>query len=127
MKIFDFLRELELFYPMNESDEKVEKRISSYAEIILRETLKTGETYDYEKIIRHIQRNYRYKTFPSLPYILDYLPVGIVIEEHYSGREGEVIKRVVNGYEYEFTIVPNHWTGVKTVEQLDKDILRRVS
>lgn len=127
MKIFDFLRELELFYPMNESDEKVEKRISSYAEIILRETLKTGETYDYEKIIRHIQRNYRYKTFPSLPDILDYLPVGIVIEEHYSGRDGEVIKRVVNGYEYEFTIVPNHWTGVKTVEQLDKDILRRVS
>jgi predicted RNA-binding protein len=127
MKIFDFLRELEVFYPMGASDEKVEKCISSYAEIIQRETLKTGEKYDYEKVIRHLQRNYRYKSFPSLPDILDALPFGIVIEERYSGREGEVIKRIINGIEYEFTIVPSHWTGVKTISQLDAELQRRVS
>lgn len=127
MKIFDFLRELELFYPMSESEEKVEKRISAYAEIIQREALKTKETYDYQKIIRHLQRTYRYKSFPSLPDILDAMPVGIVIEERYSGREGEVMTRQVNGITYEFTVVPNHWEKVKTVEQLDKDIFRRVS
>lgn len=127
MKIFDFLRELELFYPMSESEEKVEKRISAYAEIIQREALKTKETYDYQKIIRHLQRTYRYKSFPSLPDILDAMPVGIVIQERYSGREGEVMTRQVNGITYEFTVVPNHWEKVKTIEQLDKDILRRVS
>ena len=127
MKIFDFLRELELFYPMGVSDAKAEKLISSYAEIIQRETLKTGETYDYEKIIRHLQRTYRYKSFPNLPDILDALPVGVVVEERYSGREGELIKRTLNGIEYEFTVVPNHWEKVKTIEQLDNDILRRVS
>lgn len=127
MKIFDFLRELELFYPMSESEEKVEKRISAYAEIIQREALKTKETYDYQKIIRHLQRTYRYKSFPSLPDILDAMPVGIVIQERYSGREGEVMTRQVNGITYEFTVVPNHWEKVKTVEQLDKDIFRRVS
>ena len=127
MKIFDFLRELEIFYPMGASEEKVEKCISSYAEIIQRETLKTGEKYDYEKILRHIQRNYRYKSFPSLPDIIDALPIGIVIEEHYSGREGEVLKRSLNGVEYEFTIVPNHWGNIKTINQLDKDISWRCS
>lgn len=127
MKIFDFLRELELFYPMSESEEKVEKRISAYAEIIQREALKTKETYDYEKIIRHLQRTYRYKSFPSLPDILDAMPVGIVIQERYSGREGEVMTRQVNGITYEFTVVPNHWEKVKTIEQLEKDIFRRVS
>jgi hypothetical protein len=127
MKIFDFLRELELFYPMGAGEEKTEKCIASYAEIIQRETLKTGETYDYEKVIRHLQRTYRYKSFPSLPDILDALPVGIVIEQRFSGREGEVVKRTLNGIEYEFTIVPNHWEKVKTIEQLDNDILRRVS
>jgi hypothetical protein len=58
---------------------------------------------------------------------LDALPVGIVIEQRFSGREGEVVKRTLNGIEYEFTIVPNHWEKVKTIEQLDNDILRRVS
>ena len=127
MKIFDFLRELELFYPMGAGEAKTEKMITSYAEIIQRETLKTGERYDFEKVIRHLQRTYRYKSFPSLPDILEALPIGIMVEERYSGREGEVIKRMVNGIEYEFTIVPNHWTGVKTIEQLDKDILWRAS
>ena len=126
MKIFDFLRELELFYPMNESDEKVEKRISAYAEIIQGETIKTGKKYDYKKIIRTIQRHYRYKTFPSLPDILEYLPSGVVIEQSYSGREGEVIKRKLWGIEYEFTVVPNHYDA-KTIEELDKDILWRTS
>lgn len=125
MKIFDFLRELELFYPMNASEEKTAKLISSYAEIIQGEMLKTKEKYDFNKVISYIQRNYRYKTFPSLPDILDALPIGIIVEERYSGREGEVIKRIINGIEYEFTIVPNHWENVKTIEQLDRDIAWR--
>ena len=50
-----------------------------------------------------------------------------MIQERYSGREGEVIKRTLNGIEYEFTVVPNHWDKVKTIEQLDKDILWRAS
>lgn len=127
MKIFDFLRDLEVFYPMNESEEKVEKRISAYAEIIQGEVLKTGKKYDFKKVLASIIRNYRYKTFPSLPDILDSLPVGIVIDEQYSGREGEVITRVINGFPYEFTIVPNHWERVKSISQLDEEILRRTT
>jgi hypothetical protein len=127
MKIFDFLRELEVFYPMNESEEKIEKRISAYAEIIQSETLKTGKRYDFKRVLNSILRNYRYKTFPSLSDILDYLPNGVVIEEQYSGREGEVITRVINGFPYQFTIVPNHWDKVKSISQLDTEILRRTT
>jgi hypothetical protein len=64
---------------------------------------------------------------PTTSKIFEYLYAGRVINESYSGREGEVIKRTLNGIEYEFTVVPNHWEKVKTIEQLDNDILRRVS
>lgn len=119
MKLFEFLRDLESFYPLNESAEKVEKRLSAYVDILEAEILKTKKTYDFKKILQYIQRNYRYKQFPSLPDLLDFLPYGIVYKTSYSGQEGETIKRVINGWEYEFTIVPNHWEKVPTIGMID--------
>ena len=122
MKLFEFLRNLETFYPLNESAEKVENRLSAYVDILEGEIVKSRKKYNFEKILRYIQRNYRYKQFPSLPDLLDFLPYGIVYETTYSGQVGETIKRVIGGHEYEFTIVPNHWDNVKSISQLDSEI-----
>lgn len=123
--IYQFLEKLNTFYPSNEKDEIFKERQNEYANNIIHRAHNKREKYDYDKVFSHILQTYKYKTFPSLPDILEALPFGVVVEESYSGKEGEVIKRTLNGYEYEFTIVPNHWENVKTISQLDEDIEER--
>lgn len=122
--VYQFLEKLNSFYPSNEKEEIFQERANEYANILLEKAHIHKCKYNYDKIFKHIMQTYKYKTFPSLPDILDALPVGYEIEESYSGREGEVIKRTLNGYEYEFTVLPNHWR-VKTISELDEDIEKR--
>lgn len=127
MEVTQFLEELALLYPPDQKDPfKVKALLSIYAENILREIHRTSKKYDFLKLSRHIQRNYKYQKFPSIPVLLEYLPYGEIIQESYSGEEGKVIKRVFRGVEYEFTIVPNHW-DVKTISQIDREIARRAA
>lgn len=123
--VYQFLEKLNSFYPSNEKEELFQERANEYANNILLRAQNRKEKYDYDKVFSHILQTYKYKTFPSLPDILDALPYGIVIQESYSGREGETIKRTCRGYEYEFTVVPNHWEKVKTISELDADIEER--
>ena len=126
MDVTQFLEELALLYPPEQKDPfKVKSILSLYAEHILREIQRTGKKYDYLKLSRYIQRNYKYQKFPSIPVLLEYLPYGEIIQESYSGDEGKIIKRIINGHEYEFTIVPNHWGNVKTISQMDREITQR--
>lgn len=125
LSVYDFLFKLNKFYPTNEKDEIFEERVNEYANTIIARCQEKKERYNYDKVFSHIMQTYKYKQFPSLPEIIDNLQFGLIVEESYSGHEGEVIKRVINGHEYEFTVVPNHWKGVKTIEQLDKEIEQR--
>ena len=120
--VYDFINKLNKFYPSNEKEEIFAERANEYANNIILRSHNKREKYDYDKVFNHILQTYKYKTFPSLPEIIDNLEFGIIVEESYSGREGETIKRVLNGYEYEFTIAPNHWQNVRTIEQIDEDI-----
>lgn len=123
--VYQFLEKLNYFYPSNEREEVFKERTQEYANSIIFKAHNTKQKYDYDKVFSYILQTYKYKTFPSLPDILAALPYGVIIEESYSGREGEVIKRVINGHEYEFTIVPNHWQGIKTISELDREIEER--
>ena len=125
MTLFDFVRNLIDFYPTGESEEKKLKRVNSYVDILAEKINKGRDKYDFLKLLKYIQMHYTYKQLPSIPQLLEYLPNGIVYEKSYSGREGEVIKREVNGYVYEFVVVPNHCQGVKTVKELDTEIYFR--
>lgn len=125
LTVYEFLKKLKKFYPINENEEVFAERMNEYANTILARSQEKGIKYDFEKIFSHILQNYKYKTFPSLPEIIDNLEYGIINEVVYSGREGEVIKRCLNGVEYEFTVVPNSWQYVKTISELDADIERR--
>ena len=123
--VYQFLEKLNTFYPSNEKEEIFRERQNEYANNIILRAHNKREKYDYDKVFSHILQTYKYKTFPSLPDIFEALPFGVVIEESYSGKEGEVIKRTLNGIKYEFTIVPNHWEKVKTISELDEDIEKR--
>lgn len=122
MNTYDFLFKLNSFFPCNEREEIFKERVNDYANCILSRLDKCKYKCDFEKVFSYILETYQYQKFPSLPFILEALPVGRVIEENYSGREGEVIKRVLNGIEYEFTIVPNHWDKVKTISEIDNEL-----
>lgn len=125
MNTYDFLFKLNNFYPANEREEVFKERVNEYANCILSRLNKDNYKCDFEKVFSHILANYQYQKFPSLPYILEALPKGRIYETCYSGKEGEVIKRVLNGIEYEFTVVPNHWKNVKSQIQIDAEIARR--
>lgn len=126
MDILNFLNELALLYPMEQKEpEKVKSILDIYTAHIMQEISNTGKKYDFHKIARYIQRNYKYKNFPSIPTLLQYLPVGVVIDESYSGDEGKSFNRRCRGYDYAFVIVPNHWEKVKTLKELEKSIKKR--
>lgn len=125
MDLREFLRQLALFFPMQGNEEQKRAKIEKYVELLCGEIHSKYETFNYEALLKELQLSCT--DFPTLRKIRENLDCGKVVKVSYSGREGEVIKRTLNGIEYEFTIVPNHWDKVKTIEQLDKDILWRAS
>ena len=125
MDLREFLKQLALFFPLRGTEEQKRAKIESYVELLSGEIHSKYDNFNFEALLKILKMSY--DTFPALKDIRKHLDYGKVIKESYSGREGEVIKRTLNGIEYEFTIVPNHWDKVKTIEQLDKDILWRAS
>lgn len=125
MDLREFLRQLALFFPLHGNEEQKRAKIESYVDLLGGEIHSRYKDYNYEALLKILKMSY--DSFPALKDIRKHLDYGKIVRESYSGREGEVIKRTLNGIEYEFTVVPNHWEKVKTIEQLDNDILRRVS
>lgn len=130
MSVYDFLGKINDFFPSGDKKEIVTQKINEYAGCILDYVNKQKKQYDYDKIFKQLLISYKYKTFPTLSDILEVMPYGAIIVRpnvSYSGDEGKTIKRVINGHEYEFTIVPNMWDNVMTISELDRDINRRLS
>lgn len=122
MNLFEFMRSLEAFYPLNESEDKVNRRLSSYVDILEGEIVKSGKKYDYEKILKHIQMNYRYKTFPSLPDILDFMEQGVIKEIVNCQDEGcLVVMKVAENNIYAFEVSPYG----RKFEDIKKDAIAR--
>lgn len=127
MNVIEFLNKLNTFFPSDETNEVFDERLNEYAKSIVNKAQIHGCQYDYNKAFSYLLENYKYKTFPSLRDILETLSKSAFKKADYSGREGEVIKRVINGMEYEFTIIPNHWEKVKTISEVNAEIRRRTN
>ena len=105
MTIFEFLQELESFFPLNETDDIIKKRIAFYTEILEAEVAKTGKSYNYRQITEWFLKTYKYKSFPALPNILEALPHGEVQSYKECSDEGSVlIVTLASGYQYQFTV-----------------------
>lgn len=123
MNAHSFMSELGNFYAVGGSEKDKAERFDKYATLIAEKVATYKGLFNYERLLRYIEINF--EKFPSLKMILDNLQIGRELQTCLSGNEGETIKRVINGHEYEFTVVPNHWDGVMTVSELDRDIARR--
>lgn len=126
MEIREFVKELISYFPISGTEDQIRARLEKYVELLGEQIYsKYGGDFDYEKLLKVIQL--KHHKLPSISEIYKLLDYGRVIKERYSGREGEVITRVINGFPYQFTIVPNHWDKVKSISQLDSEILRRTT
>ncbi len=129
MNVREFLTEMLFYFPLKRNKEDFEKLLEIYVDDILF-TVNQYKDFvcDYEMLLQIIRCNRAYTSFPPIAEIIKDLPKALKpkpVTPEYSGREGEVIKRVLNGIEYEFTIVPNHWQNVKYQSQIDAEIARR--
>ena len=117
-----FISELGSFFPVSGSEKDKAERFEKYANLLTEKIYNDYKgRYNYDKLLKYLELTC--DRFPSIKDIFASLPVGV--EKSYSGKEGETITRVVNGIEYEFVVVPNHWSGIKTIQELDRDIARR--
>lgn len=122
MNAFEFLVKLNSFFPSNESEELFKERMNEYVNSIVHKSQTSKCQYDYDKVFTYILETYKYKSFPSLPDILEALPKGKIYN---TCNSNQTIKRIINGMEYEFTIVPNHWENVKTISEVSAEIRSR--
>lgn len=131
MNVREFLAKLQFFFPLERKKEDIPIILEGYVNDILFEINKSkwrGYDCDFEILLKTVRSKHQYKELPSVSTILKSVPEAMVkskIAISYSGREGEVIKRTINGVEYEFTVVPNHWEKVRTISELDREIEER--
>lgn len=87
------------------------------------DALDSEQEYDYHELLKIVSREYPYKEPPTTNWLLDKRKL-CKPQRMYraSTDEGKTIKRTLNGYEYEFVVVPNHWENVKTISELDREI-----
>jgi hypothetical protein len=109
MNLQDMLSELLRFYPItNRKDEDIAKDMITYHECILENVYKSNQKYDWEKCLKYILTHRIYKTFPSIPEILEALPYSLKKEKAKSescADEGFLlVVTLPNGYTYHFTV-----------------------
>ncbi len=118
MDVETFLNRLFVLFPPETSyDETLE---------FYMDALESSKEYDYRRLLRIVAREYIYKTLPATSWLLEKRRSCISYKTPPgSGQEGQIIKRTINGYEYEFIIVPSHWDRVKTIAQLKEELATR--
>lgn len=117
-----FISELGSFFPVSGSEKDKAERFEKYATLLTEKIYNDyNGKYNYEKLLKYLEISF--DRFPSIKDIFASLPIGV--EKSFSGKEGETVTRLMNGHKYEFVIVPNHWNGIMTMNELDRDIARR--
>lgn len=122
MRIMDFLQQLETMFPLKEADEKKQRVFSLYVDVIEGEVVKNGKEYDFQKILHHLIRTHKYKTFPSVADIIEAMPIGEVTQYEQCKDEGALlVVTLPSGYQYRFTVSASG----KKREAIESDIKRR--
>ena len=129
MNVREFLNEMLFYFPLKRNKEDLEKLFEIYVNDILFSIAQYKDyECDYETLLQLIRCNRTYTNFPPVAEIIKDIPKALKLKPiipEYSGHEGEVVKRILNGVEYEFTVVPNHWDKVKSISEIDKEISQR--
>lgn len=106
MQIWEFVRELAYFFPLNGSEEHQNKIFDSYVENLEGICIKNKCEYDWKKVIKKIQCTYTYSKFPPLADIIKCLPECKVFKPYIESKdEGAlVVITLPDGKFYDFTV-----------------------
>ena len=109
MKLWEFVKELALFFPLSGTEEIKNKIFDSYVENLEGIMLTNKCEYDWKKVLQKIQCTYTYSKFPPLADIIKVLPECKVIKPYQPcTNEGSlVVITLSNGKIYPFTINGN--------------------
>lgn len=103
--VYQFMEKLNKFFPSNEREEIFKERVNEYSKEIMLIANERKVKYDYDKIFSYILKNYEYKTFPALAYIIKVLDEGIIQDTKESIKIGNVlVVTMSNGLKYDFVI-----------------------
>ena len=117
MNVYNFLEQLNCFFPSNESSEMFSLRVKKYAELQAQMENEAGKQFNYEKMLDLTIRNYPYRSFPNFTEITKNIVYSDTKPEN-PNAEWEYKNYIVTtegGYEYEFVSVPPDWEGVHTL------------
>lgn len=106
MQIWEFVKELAFFFPLTGTDEHKNRIFDSYVENLEGIALSNKCEYDWDKVLKAIQRTYAFSRFPSLAEIIKCLPEGRIYKR-YEECEGEgslVVITLPDGRKYNFTV-----------------------
>lgn len=124
MSLQEMLEELLRFYPIKDrSKNDIAQDMVTYRELILEYVYSSNERYDWEKCLKYIQTHRIYKTFPSIPDILEALPYSLQQKKvQKCVDEGSLlVVTLPSGYTYEFTV-----SGIgRSIEDIKADIKRK--
>lgn len=106
MKIWEFLEELDFFFPSNMKDENKKRLFSSYVENLEGIAIANKCEYDWKKVLQQIQCTYTYSKFPPLADIIKVLPECIIVKPYIEcvGEGSPVVITLPNGVVYNFVI-----------------------
>lgn len=105
MRLMDFLQQLEAMFPLKESDERKQRVFSLYVDILEGEVIKSNKEYDFQKILHHLIRTHKYKSFPSVADIIEAMPIGEVTQyQQCKNDDALLVVTLPSGYQYRFTV-----------------------
>lgn len=90
-KVRIFLKNLTDLYPVqSKNPDKIKSTLQEYINTLTSEAYKYKDGVDFEKLFNLIKKNYRYKTIPSIPFIIDYMEKCKNIKEYRKADEYKV-------------------------------------
>lgn len=108
MTLLEFLGKLSDFFPGGLTKEKISSVVSEYQNILLEETQKTGKTYDFRKLLHYVLKNHKFKTYPSVADLIEWLPRGEKREyQEHLYDDGTVRLKLKSGLSYDFVKAKN--------------------
>ena len=104
-----FIEDLVLFFPPEKKygTEETKKLLANYVENITYEIKLTRHKYNFTKLLLLIQREYKFKTLPSVNTILSFMPRAVINEPSApeTPQDGKLlIVKLSDGRQYDFVI-----------------------
>lgn len=108
MTLLGFLGELSKHFSGGISKENMTSVMTTYQDILLEEMQKTGAKYDFRKLFHYVLKTHKFKTYPSVADLIEWLPQGEKREyQEHLYDDGLVRLKLKDGRTYDFVKAKN--------------------